>query len=100
MNKFPDLHGALEAQIGHGGLVTHKISGNKGALLRLSGPNCGLLGSRIHDWAKRWAPGLVNFVAAVAYHFCLSLPAAFTQPGAAFKASPVHMLKHGAVHTV
>ena len=28
------------------------------------------------------APGLVNFVIAVAYHFCPSLPAAFTQPGA------------------
>ena len=26
--------------------------------------------------------GLVNFVAAVAHHFCPSLPAAFTQPGA------------------
>ena len=23
----------------------------------------------------------MNFVAAVAYHFCLALPAAFTQPG-------------------
>ena len=26
--------------------------------------------------------GLVNFITAVAYHFCSSLPAAFTQPGA------------------
>ena len=26
-------------------------------------------------------PGLVNFVPAVAYHFCLNLPAAFSQPG-------------------
>ena len=26
--------------------------------------------------------GLVNFVPALAYHFCLNLPAAFTQPGA------------------
>ena len=26
------------------------------------------------------APGLVNFITAVAYHFCPSLPAAFTQP--------------------
>ena len=32
--------------------------------------------------AKRQASGLVNFVHAVAYHFCLNLPAAFTQPGA------------------
>ena len=31
---------------------------------------------------KRQAPGLVNFVPTVAYHSCLSLPAAFTQPGA------------------
>ena len=28
------------------------------------------------------APGFVNCVPAVAYHFCLNLPAAFTQPGA------------------
>ena len=26
-------------------------------------------------------PNLVNFVPAVAYHFCLNLPAAFSQPG-------------------
>ena len=31
--------------------------------------------------AKRRYPGLVNFVTAVAHHFCLALPAAFTQPG-------------------
>ena len=34
--------------------------------------------------AKRRAPGLANFVPAVAYHFCLALPAAFSQPGARF----------------
>ena len=34
-----------------------------------------------HGSAKRRAPGLVNFVPAVAYHFCLSLHAAFSQPG-------------------
>ena len=47
--------------------------------------------------AKRRAPGLVNFgelfvlvnfVPAVAYHFCLALPAAFTQPGARLLAEP------------
>ena len=32
--------------------------------------------------AKVGAPSLVKFVPAVAYHFCLNLPAAFTQPGA------------------
>ena len=30
---------------------------------------------------KRRSPGLVNFVAALAYRFCLALPVAFTQPG-------------------
>ena len=29
--------------------------------------------------AKVGAPGLVNFITALAYHFCPSLPAAFTQ---------------------
>ena len=28
------------------------------------------------------APGLLNFIPAVAYPFCLNLPAGFTQPGA------------------
>ena len=36
--------------------------------------------------AKRRAPGLVNFVTA--YHFCLNLPAAFTQPGNHLLAEP------------
>ena len=31
---------------------------------------------------KVFAHGLVNFVPAVAYLFCLNLPAAFSQPGA------------------
>ena len=31
-----------------------------------------LLGS-LQGWAKKWVPGLVNFVPAVAYHFCLNL---------------------------
>ena len=38
--------------------------------------------------AKRRSPGLVNSVAAVAYHFCLALPAAFTQPGDHLLADP------------
>ena len=32
--------------------------------------------------ARRRSPGLVKFVPAVAQHFSLALPAAFTQPGA------------------
>ena len=36
-------------------------------------------GSFVQSSAKRWVPGLVNFVPAVAYHFGLNLPAAFTQ---------------------
>ena len=36
---------------------------------------------------------MVNYVAAVAYHFCLALPAAFTQPGAHFFAEPCTQLK-------
>ena len=36
--------------------------------------------------AKVDAPGSVNVVNAVAYHFCLNWPAAFTQPGASTSA--------------
>lgn len=31
--------------------------------------------------AKRLCPGLVKFISAIAYHFCLNLPAAFMKPG-------------------
>ena len=31
--------------------------------------------------AKVGTPGLMNFVPALAYHFCLNLPAAFMQHG-------------------
>ena len=37
--------------------------------------------STVQGWAKRQSPGLGNFVTAVAYHLCLALLAAFTQPG-------------------
>ena len=30
--------------------------------------------------AKMWSLGLVNFITALDYHFCLALPAAFTKP--------------------
>ena len=36
---------------------------------------------QIQGSAKRQSSDLVNSVAAVAFHFCLALPAAFTQPG-------------------
>ena len=38
--------------------------------------------------AKRLKPGLVKFVPAVAYHFCLNLPGAFTKPGQSLLAEP------------
>ena len=37
-------------------------------------------GGHVQGPANLWSPGLVNFVPAVAYLFCLSLPAAFSQP--------------------
>ena len=47
-----------------------------------------IVGNGVEGSAKRLRPGLVNFVAAVAYHFCLSLPAAFTKPGRGLLAEP------------
>ena len=38
--------------------------------------------------AKRLWPGLVDFVPAIAYHFCVALPAAFTQTGYHLLAEP------------
>ena len=36
-------------------------------------------GTTVQSTSKRLFPDLVNF--ALAYHFCLNLPAAFSQPG-------------------
>ena len=41
-----------------------------------------LFGPNLKWSAKVDAPGLVNLLPAVAYHFCPSSPAFFTQPGA------------------
>ena len=41
------------------------------------------------DLLKLIFPGLGNFVPAVAHHFCLNWPAAFTQPGASTLAESV-----------
>ena len=42
----------------------------------------------IQGSAKRWSLGLVNFVAAVAYHICLAFPVAFTRPWDHHSAEP------------
>ena len=44
--------------------------------------------------SSNWrAPGLVNFVLAVAYYFWLNLPAAFTEPGARLLEEPCSLQK-------
>ena len=43
--------------------------------------------------AERRAPGLVNFVPAIAYHICLEFHAALTQPGAHILAEPRYWMK-------
>ena len=42
-------------------------------------------------YRARLRPGLVNFVSVVAYHSCLSLPAAFTQPCRSLLAEPCRL---------
>ena len=37
---------------------------------------------RLQGSANPWGPAFVNFVTAVANHFCLTLSRAFSQPGA------------------
>ena len=49
------------------------------------GGGCGRTLQGLANWR---AQGSVNFVPAVAYHFCLNLPAAFTQPRAHLLAEP------------
>ena len=49
----------------------------------------------IQGSTNRRALGLVNFVPALAYHFCLNFPAAFTQPGARLLVEPCTLFNHG-----
>ena len=44
-------------------------------------------------------PGLVNLIPALAYHFCLALPAEFTQPGVHLLAHPCSCLHYWAIAT-
>ena len=48
----------------------------------------GDLGMLLQGSAKRRSPGLVKFVTALAYRFCLALPTAFTQLGDHLLAEP------------
>ena len=43
---------------------------------------------QVQGSVNRRSPGLVNYVPALAYHLCLDLPAAFTQPGDHLLAEP------------
>ena len=46
-------------------------------------------------WPKKRAPGLMNFVPAVAYHSGLSLPEKFSHPGDHFYPSSVRSVRQG-----
>ena len=48
---------------------------------------------------KRWAPGFVNSVLALAYHICLALPAAFTQPRARLLAKSTVLAQHNKTYS-
>ena len=48
----------------------------------------------IQGWAKVLFPGLVNFPPAVACHFCLNLPAAFTKSENCHLAPPVYWARN------
>ena len=48
---------------------------------------------------KECFPGLVNFVTAVAYHFCLNFPATFSQPANASFGFCTPLLKHDSLQT-
>ena len=54
--------------------------------------------SNVQGTTKKRAPGLVNFVSALAYHFCMALPAAFMQPGDHLLAEPCRCLNFNCEH--
>ena len=48
--------------------------------------------------AKRRSSGFMNFVGSLAFHFCLALPAAFTQPGDHLLAEPCTLINLKLTH--
>ena len=58
-----------------------------------------LCSSGVQGSAKRLLSGIVNFVTAVAYHFFLCLPTAFTQPSGRLLVKPCTM-SSGVAQTV
>ena len=48
------------------------------------------LSNTVQSSANSWAHGFVVFVTAFAYHFCLALPVAFTQPSARLLADALY----------
>ena len=48
--------------------------------------------------AKRRVQGLVNFILALAYYYCLALPAEFMQPEAHILAQPCHSYIYLTLH--
>ena len=53
---------------------THKNS----ACVKLKLQAATFMNKEVQSSAKRWALGLVNLVDSLAYHYCLTLPEAFT----------------------
>ena len=53
--------------------------------------------SGVGTWAKKCAPGLLNFIPAVPCHFCFNLLEKFSQPGAHFLDPAMYELNWPAV---
>ena len=79
---------------GGGGVIGGHASGHRpGRMRKLAAAVFWALTPTVQKTLIVNAPGLMNFVPAVAYHICLNLPAAFTQPGASshrLKPIPIH----------
>ena len=70
-----DANGMVEDKCTNPSCNTYLKGENGDTMMQLPPSTIHLQGSD-----KRWSPRLVNFVTALAYHFCLALPAAFVQP--------------------
>ena len=72
----------------HGPGFVNSHLGPEAARKRYHATNLPSVSPIIQRSAKVFVRGLVNFVLALAYHFCLNLPAAFTQPRARLLVEP------------
>ena len=82
-NKNFHLHRHVHQHKGYSNYLSHRSKSEKSLDVNFYSESWAVLG-HLQGSTNRRALGLVNFVPALAHHFCLNLPAAFSNLGPAY----------------